>query len=546
MRIWTAFATVIGLTTISIIGIKAIKEQKVQHLLIEHLEQELAQRPQATPVSSTTPPSEILPIYEEERWSTIQDNLRNAVVQVFSFRLEFNWLEPYKTPGQGIGAGSGFFIDQEGHFITNAHVVNESVAAFIQIPAFGKRRFDVTVEGVAPERDLALLKVVDEDLAIIKEGLGGTLPVAQLGNSDNIKRASEILTLGFPLGQESLKSTLGVVSGRQNMDGSSMIQIDAPLNPGNSGGPAINIHGQVVGVNTSGIMDAQNVGYIIPVNEVKLFLEQLPLAPMGSERSIRFLRKPFLGIIYNASNDIVADYLQNPRPAGLYVADVYKGGLLERAGLQKGDMIYQINGHAIDSFGEMQAAWSDDKISLLDYISRIKIGDLLHFVFYRKGTRQEISITFDFTEYPAVRTRYPGYEHIDYEIVGGCVFMELSLNHIPMLIKRNSLLSRYIELENQAKGQVILTHVLPDSEGTRSRILTSGTLINKVNDQEVKNLADLRTAIQDHANSGYITFEVDGGAFAVISLERALKDEAYLSSRYFYTITPLVKSLMYT
>ncbi len=544
MRIWKGLATITCLATISIVGIKAIKEQQVQHALINHLEQELAQRPiKNEDLNSNSLPN--VPIYQEERWSAVQETLRNAVFQVFSFRLEFNWLEPYKTPNQGIGAGSGFFIDQEGHFITNAHVVNQSVAAFIQIPAFGKRRFDVIVKGVSPERDLALLQVVEEDLAIIKDGLGGSLPVAEMGNSDNVKRASEILTLGFPLGQESLKSTLGVVSGRQNMDGSSMIQIDAPLNPGNSGGPAINIQGQVVGVNTAGIMEAQNVGYIIPINEVKLFLHQLPLAPIGSERGIRFLRKPFLGIIYNETNDIVADYLNNPRPAGLYVADVYKGGMLERAGLQKGDMIYHINGHQIDSFGEMQVEWSEDKISLLDYISRLKIDDTLHIIFYRQGVRKEITIQFEFTQYPPVRTRYPGYETIDYEIIGGCVFMELALNHVPLLIKRNSLLSRYIELENQTTGQIILSHTLPDSEATRSRILTAGTLINKVNGIEVKTLDELRAAIKEYADTGYVTFEIDGGAFVVISLERALKDEAYLSSRYFYTLTPLVKSLLY-
>ncbi|KKT01447.1 MAG: Peptidase Do [candidate division TM6 bacterium GW2011_GWF2_43_17] len=476
MRIWAGIAAVLGVATIGIIATKTIKEQQVQRLLINHLEHELAQRPLQNPPGLPAVNQTTTTTREQERWSTVQDGLRNAVVQVLAFCLEFNWLEPYKTPGQGMGAGSGFFIDQEGHLITNAHVVNQSVAVFIQIPAFGKRRFDVIVEGVAPERDLAVLRVVAEDLEIIKEGLGGMLPIATLGNSDNVKRASEILTLGFPLGQESLKSTLGVVSGRQNMDGSSMIQIDAPINPGNSGGPAINIHGEVVGVNTSGIMNAQNVGYIIPSNEVKLFLDQLPLAPLGSERGIRFLRKPFLGIIYNETNDIVADYLTNPRPAGLYVADVYKGGMLERAGIQKGDMVYQINGHQVDSFGEMQVSWSEDKISLLDYISRLKIGDTLHLVFYRSGERKEITLTFEFTQYPAVRTRYPGYESIDHEVIGGCVFMDLSLNHIPLLIKRNSLLTRYIELENQATGQVILSHVLPDSEATRSRILTAGTL----------------------------------------------------------------------
>lgn len=542
MRIWASLAATLSIVMLSISGTKIRQNPPLQEIEIQTLQNELNQTIQPANITQKKEP---IIIQAEERWSIIQESLHNAVVQIFSFRADFNWLEPYKTPQQGLGAGSGFFIDQEGRLITNAHVINQSVAAFIQIPFFGKRRFDVIIEGICPERDLALLRVVKEDLDIIKEGLGGSLPIAKLGNSDEVKRASEILTLGFPLGQESLKSTLGVVSGRQNMDGSSMIQIDAALNPGNSGGPAINIHGQVIGVNSAIIKDAQNVGYIIPSNEVKLFLDQLPIAPMSSQPGIRFLRKPFLGIIYNETNDNVADYLNNPRPGGLYVAGIYPGSLLEEAGLKKGDMIYKINGYTIDSFGEMKVEWSEDKISLIDYISRLMIDDKVNFVFYRNGKKEELTTTFTLTQHPAVRTRYPGYEEIDYEVLGGCVFMELALNQLPLLIKKNSLLSRYIELENQAKGQVIISHILPNSEATRTRILTPGTLVNKINNIEIKNLKELRAAIQDNADSSFITLEIDGGAFTVLSLERALKDEKYLSSRYFYTLTPLVKSLLY-
>ncbi len=502
---------------------------------------------QLQPILSAKPkkinkPSE--PIHKEERWSFVQEQLKNSVVQVFAYCLEFNWLEPYKTPLQGLGAGSGFFIDQDGRFITNAHVINQAETVFIQIPAFGKRRFGAIIEGVCPERDLALLRVVPEDAAIIKTGLRGSFTTAPLGDSDNVKRASEILTLGFPLGQESLKSTLGVVSGRHNLDGSSMIQIDAPLNPGNSGGPAINVKGEVIGVNTAGFMHAQNVGYIIPSNEVKLFLHQLPLAPLGTTRPIRFLRKPFLGIIYNESNEHVAAYLQNPVPGGLYVANVYPDSILAKAGIQKGDMIYTINEEPIDSYGEMYAAWSEDKISLIDYISRLLINDTIKLTFYRNGEKKSCSLDFKFSEFPAVRVRYPEYEIIDYEIFGGCVFMELALNHIPPLLKQNPLLGRFTELENQDKGQIIISHILPDSEATRARILSSGTLIKEINHKPVHNLSELRNAIAECTTTGFIPLEVNDGAFVVLSLKKALQDEPYLARRYRYQPTPFVKTLL--
>src|SRR4029077_6348495 len=124
------------------------------------------------------------------------------------------------------------------------------------------------------DRDLALLRLKPEELQLIKETLG-KVPMLQFGNSDKVSRAEEIMALGYPLGQQSLKSTTGVVSGREQIGGKYMIQISTPINPGSSGGPSINRCGEVIGVNTAGIMPAQNVNYIIPSNEVQLFIAQL-------------------------------------------------------------------------------------------------------------------------------------------------------------------------------------------------------------------------------------------------------------------------------
>lgn len=476
-------------------------------------------------------------------WSWVNSVARNSVAQVFTYHTEFNWIEPYKTPRQGMGAGSSFFLDSDGTLVTNYHVVNGQRGVYIQIPFFGKRRFDVTVIGVCPERDLALLRVIPDDLRIIKRDLG-ELPTLKLGNSDEVKRAEEIMTLGYPLGQEWLKSTIGVVSGQQHIDGRYMIQIDAAINPGNSGGPSFNLAGEVIGVNTSGIVEGgtQNVGYIIPSNEVKLFLQQLDNAPVS--RDTRFLRKPFLGVQFSESSENIARYLGNPVPGGPYVVLVYKGSPADRAGLKSGDVVYEIDGQQVDYFGDIQVSWSEDRVSVVDYTSRLRQDDSVHIVYYRNGERREADIVFSLTAYPPVRARYPDFEFIDYEIIGGLVVMDLSLNHIPLLVKENPLLGDYMEFSKQIEPAVIITHILPDSEGAKTRILNRGQIVKEVNGVPVKTLADFRKAIKDHQKTGFITLKFESNAFIALSMPDALRDEDRLSSNFFYRTTPFVNELI--
>ena len=280
-------------------------------------------------------------------WRPIQERVVDTVVQIFSQVAEVDLLQPYKTPTQGTASGSGFFINGDGDLITNAHVLDQASAVWIQIPSLGKRILDVEVVGVSPERDIALLRLTPESKEIIVKELE-KIPFLAFGDSDVVRRSDEVMALGYPLGQQSLKSTTGVVSGHENR----WMQTSAPLNPGNSGGPLLNSQGFVVGVNSAGIREAQNVGYAIPGNEVQTILPDL--------YKVKLLREPFLGIVFNNATDALTNYLGNPAPGGAYVVEVVKGSTLDKAGIQRGDMIYKINNHNLDIFGEMRVPWSED------------------------------------------------------------------------------------------------------------------------------------------------------------------------------------------
>lgn len=477
-------------------------------------------------------------------WSMLQDELKDTVVQVFSQVNEFNWLEPYKTPNQAESLGTAFFISEVGELITNAHVVNQTDIIYIQIPSLSKRRFEVEVVGISPERDLALLKLKPEELEAIKLALKRkSLPFLRICDSDAVRRTDSVLALGYPLGQQGLKSTIGVVSGREHLAGQHFIQTDAPLNKGNSGGPALNSSGEVIGVNSAGIPGAQNVGYIIPSNEVVLFLRQLE--QMKNEKSPKLLRKPFLGVLFNDGSEGLTSYLGNPAPGGLYVVEVYKGSPLFKAGVQRGDMIYEIDGHSIDIYGQMSVSWNtEDKISILDYISRLKIGDTVKLVIYRSGKRKDLTLAFEYSQLPPVRSMYPGYEKIDYEVIGGFVIMQLTLNHILLLAQYAPELIQYADFKKQVEPMLIITHVLLNSPANRTRVIGTGALLNEINNEKVRTLADFRKAIPKSVNTNFLTIKTTENVFAVIKLDEIMRDEERLSSTYFYPLSSTYKDLL--
>jgi len=423
-------------------------------------------------------------------WRPIQEQVADTVVQIFSQVAETDLLQPYKTPTQGTGSGSGFFINAEGDLITNAHVVDQATAVWIQIPSLGKRILDVEVVGVSPERDVALLRLNPESKEIIMKELGA-VPFLTFGDSDILRRSDEVMALGYPLGQQSLKSTTGVISGHENR----WMQTSAPLNPGNSGGPLLNSQGHVIGINSAGVTAAQNVGYAIPVNEVQTILPDL--------YKVKLLRKPFLGIVFNNATDALTDYLGNPAPGGAYVVEVVKGSTLDKAGIQRGDMIYKINNYNLDIFGEMRVPWSEDKISLIDYVSRLSIGQDINLVVYRSGQHKQLTAKFEETQLPAVSEVYPGYENIDYEVFGGIVVTQLSLNHLQLLGNRAPGLAKYMDMKKRIEPTLIITHIFPSSYAYRSRAVAVGNTINEVNGIPVKTLDDYRNALKLSSKDKY-------------------------------------------
>lgn len=490
------------------------------------------------PIAQTNPHVSENMITASQLWRPVQDRVRDTVVQLFVQLSAVDLLEPYKTPQQGSACGSGFFINDEGYLITNAHVVISAKTIWGQIPSLGKHIIDFDVVGMSPERDLALLRVTKEGRELITKELGG-VPYLSLGDSDLVRRSDDVLALGYPLGQQSVKSTNGIISGHEHH----LIQMSAPINPGSSGGPLLNIKGEVIGVNSSGITEAQNVGYAIPINTLKTILNDL--------YEVKILRKPFLGVRFNNSTETLTKFLGNPFPGGCYIIETIKGSPLEKAGVMRGDMIYEINGHAVDMYGDMSVPWSEDKISIIEYPLRLAIGDTITIVAFRKGQKKQFTVTLELPELQAIRAIYPGYESVDYEIFGGMVVQELNVNLIRLIGDHAPGLRKYAELKHQSEPVLIITHVFPDTQLYRGRNLPIGATLSEINGIKIKTLNDFRQVIKNSATKEYFTIAADDNVsraaeaiFIVLDMHKIVDQETRLARDYRYQLSDTVKEVL--
>ncbi|MFC1842533.1 trypsin-like peptidase domain-containing protein [Candidatus Dependentiae bacterium] len=461
-------------------------------------------------------------------WLKIEKMAQNAVVQVFSQVGKINWKEPYKIGDQFENRGTGFIVNEYGYIVTNYHVIHEAKVVWIQMPALGRKIIHAYVVGFCPDSDIALLAISKEGFAQIKDKLG-KVPFLALGDSDTVRRTDSVMVLGYPLGHHNLKSTIGIVSGTASTGGISLIQITAPINPGNSGGPILSSFGSVIGMAVSGAVMAQNVGYAIPINELKIIFDDL--------QKQRLLRKPFIGAMFQNSSKAQAKLLGNPTPAGFYIKKIFKDTLMEKAGVQPGDMLYMFNGHGIDAYGEAKVPWTEDRVILRDLISRLSIGDLVSMVIYRKGEKKEINFTLEPPPVYPIRMIFPGYDEIDYEVIGGMVIMELRDNLLPFLSSLNPDIIKYAKIENKTESVLVITHILPGSYAQQIRCINPGEIIKKVNGVEIKTLNDFREFLRKSLDTDFLSIETAEKTLAVFEFRAMLKDELNMAVSFAYPIS---------
>ncbi len=301
---------------------------------------------------------------------SVVDRVRPGVVFVGIEQSVSNFSQPVP-----VGNGSGAIIDDQGHILTNNHVVEQAQALSVTLP--DGRTFPATLVGRDPATDLAVIQIKADNL-----------PVIPLGDSSKLKIGEWVVAIGNALGLEGGPTvTKGVVSALnrtiQEDNGASifgLIQTDAPINPGNSGGPLVNLQGQVIGINTAvpgptgqGVQP-YGIGFAISINEAKPIVQQLI--------SQGHVTRPYLGIVPLTVTPAVAAQGGLKVATGVVITDVSAGSPAAAAGLKAGDVIVAFDGQPIQ-----------DEAGLRQAIQAHKIGDTVTLTINRGGRQNDVQAT---------------------------------------------------------------------------------------------------------------------------------------------------------
>ena len=463
-------------------------------------------------------------------------------VKVISQKIELDWLHPYKNKDTKKSIGSGFFVDNKGHILTCSHVIQNSDKIYIEIPHEGDRKIEVVVKGLCPEFDIALLQTTNYkneeyyDLHT-REEIYTMIP------------GKEVYAIGFPLGQDNLKFTKGIISGRQK----SLIQTDTPINQGNSGGPLL-LDGKVIGINTSIILFTNNIGYATPISFYYIIQEEL-----FRDGEDRLIMRPHAGIHFQNSNEALLEMNKCKCVGGILVKEVFKGSPISKSGLQKGDIICAVNNIEVDNYGLFEFEWFNEKMRLPDILKTVKRGETIKIDFWRGKKLFKKSFKFSLFKLPMDK-KYPLFEKekIDFEVFGGMIFMEMTDNHLSVIMdglerdfsgnnqmsKIYTNLLQYLSPDNKRESKVIITHIFPNSYVKNFDIIDDFDIIDTVNKKKVRTLNDFRKYIKHTkqiGNKQFLTLTTEINNSIVLSINELLKEEKVFSNTYKYNISPLFK-----
>jgi serine protease Do len=314
--------------------------------------------------------------------SAITDVVKKVSPAVVSITSEATQTTIFGTTTQAEGAGTGIIINADGLIMTNKHVVSDINATYSVFMSDGKEYKNAKVLARDSVNDIAFVKIDAKNL-----------PAAELGDSSQVLVGQKVVAIGNALGQFQNTVTTGIISGLGRPitagDGSSgasenldnLLQTDAAINSGNSGGPLVNLEGQVIGMNTAIAGNgAQNIGFAIPVNDTKSLI--------ASVKDTGKITRPYLGVRYIPMTKDFAASNNLSVTEGAYVyggrnqLGVIPGSPAANAGVKDGDIITKINDDKIDSTHSPSAL-----------VGKYKVGDKIKLTIVRDGKEQSLDAT---------------------------------------------------------------------------------------------------------------------------------------------------------
>ncbi len=435
-----------------------------------------------------------------------QDPIRDSVVKIHVTQRLPDFSRPWTRGSAREASGSGAIIAGN-RILTNAHVVLYATRILIQANQ-SSERVPATVEYIAPGTDLALLKLSDESLFENRPAL----PLAE-GLPRNRDKVS---VYGFPIGGEQLSVTEGIISRVEYVtyaygDFGLRIQVDAALNPGNSGGPAI-ADGNVVGLVFSGIRQAENIGYLIPADEIRMFLADI--------EDGQYQGKPkLLDIMQTVENSALRARLGlDPSMGGLMVTQVSCDD--DAYPLRKWDVVTHIGDQAIDRQGNISVG-DELRLSFYYLIPKLARDGHVALTVFREGESVPMRIPLRYDSDLVMRHLKGGYPPFflcgplvfttaSQELVAGMAGQMQAMFQVMFVARRNPMISRWFDRPSLPGEELVLlaprTFSHPLCEGYGNQPFA---VLSRVNDVSIKNLAHLVETIRD-AKGEFISFQFGG------------------------------------
>jgi Do/DeqQ family serine protease len=376
--------------------------------------------------------------------------------------------------------GSGVIVNPDGYILTNNHVV--SGATDVEVFTRDQRKYKAKVIGTDPHTDIAVLKI---------EGMG--FPSFTIGDSTELKVGDIVFAIGDPFGIGET-ATMGIVSAKGRALGGTIehyedfIQTDAAINPGNSGGALIDLHGNLIGINTAIISRGgggnEGIGFAIPINMARNVMDQI----VEHGKVVR----GYLGVSIQSVDPDMAKAFGLTHGGGALVSDVTPGSPAAKAGLERGDIIVKLNGDDVSGSNELSL-----------HISEMSPGSVAHLQVVRNGQTQQRDVTV--SEFP---------QHGQANQPFGTGSSALTGLHVEDLTQD---IARQLGLPVDTFG-VVVTQVDPSSAAEAAGI-QRGDVIQEVDHKAVHNVAEYQKATSGLANQSVLLLLNRGGSTIYVVIE---------------------------
>ncbi|MBA7510257.1 Periplasmic serine endoprotease DegP [subsurface metagenome] len=376
------------------------------------------------------------------------------------------------------GTGSGVIIDPKGYILTNYHVIAGAEEIKVTLSNGKERKYDGKVIGKDPRTDLAIIKIKSKE----------KFPAAKLGDSDKIRIGDWAIAIGSPFG---LKQTLtvGVISAKRQslyVEGKQyreMIQTDASINRGNSGGPLVNIKGEVIGINTAiyaptGVF--AGVGFAIPINNAKEIIDEL----IEKGRVVR----GWLGIEIREVDEVIAKQFNLPNTKGVLVNRVIEDSAAEKGGMKRGDIIIKIGGHKVEDVRDLQKV-----------VTKTKPGKKVKVMVIRE--KKEVTLSIKLGEMPEPTEEARVREKEKEEIGEGEVEQWLGM-------KVETLTTALVKRYGIDDGEGVVIVEIEIGSKAEEMGLVEGDLIRSVNRQSTGNCKEFKKVVKKADLSEGVIFDI--------------------------------------